>query len=105
MYTVERSTTIDAPPERIYQQIANLHNWRNWSPWEGLDPDLRRIYSTKIMWFVKSMDAAPLTHPPHRDDRQSVDQGDIRVRFGRPSTDHGYGSRTCRSGRPETDTR
>ena len=74
MYTVERSTTIDAPPERIYQQIANLHNWRNWSPWEGLDPDLRRIYSTKIMWFVKFMDAAPLTHPPHRDDRQSVDR-------------------------------
>ena len=57
------------PPERIYQQVANFYNWRNWSPWEGLDPDLRRVYFTKIMGFVKSMDAAPLTHPPHRDDR------------------------------------
>jgi uncharacterized protein YndB with AHSA1/START domain len=44
-YTVERSTTIDAPPERIYQHIANFHSWRSWSPWEGVDPDLRRTYS------------------------------------------------------------
>ena len=44
-YTVERSTTIDAPAERIYQHVANFHNWRSWSPWEGVDPDLRRTYS------------------------------------------------------------
>ena len=44
-YTVERSTTIDAPPERIYPRIADFHRWRDWSPWEGVDPDLRRTYS------------------------------------------------------------
>ena len=44
-YTVERSTTIDAPPGRVYQQVADFHSWRNWSPWEGLDPDLRRTYT------------------------------------------------------------
>jgi uncharacterized protein YndB with AHSA1/START domain len=44
-YTVERSATIDAPPARIYDQVANFHNWRNWSPWEGLDPELQRTYS------------------------------------------------------------
>lgn len=44
-YTVERSTTIDAPPERIYPHIANFHQWRAWSPWEGVDPELRRTYS------------------------------------------------------------
>jgi hypothetical protein len=44
-YTVERSAKIDAPPARIYEQIANFHNWTNWSPWEGLDPDLQRTYS------------------------------------------------------------
>jgi hypothetical protein len=44
-YTVERSTTIDAPPERIYPQVANFHHWRAWSPWEGVDPDLRRTYT------------------------------------------------------------
>ena len=44
-YTVERSTTIDAPPERIYQHVANFRSWRSWSPWEGVDPDMRRTYS------------------------------------------------------------
>jgi hypothetical protein len=44
-YTVERSTTIEAAPQRIYEQISDFHNWTNWSPWEGLDPDLRRSYS------------------------------------------------------------
>jgi len=41
----ERSTTIDAPAETIYAQIVNFHNWLNWSPWEGLDPNLKRTYS------------------------------------------------------------
>jgi hypothetical protein len=44
-YTVQRSASIDAPPERIYAQIADFHNWTNWSPWEGLDPALERTYS------------------------------------------------------------
>jgi uncharacterized protein YndB with AHSA1/START domain len=44
-YTVQRSVTIDAPPERVYQQVADFHAWLNWSPWEGLDPELRRTYS------------------------------------------------------------
>jgi uncharacterized protein YndB with AHSA1/START domain len=44
-YTVERSTRIEAPPERIYEQLADFHNWPNWSPWEGLDPDMKRTYS------------------------------------------------------------
>ena len=44
-FIVERSVTIDAPPVRVYDQIANFHNWTNWSPWEDADPELRRTYS------------------------------------------------------------
>jgi len=44
-YKVERSVTIDAPLERIYGEISDFHRWRSWSPWEGLDPDLKRTYS------------------------------------------------------------
>lgn len=44
-FTVERSASIAAPPQRIYEQIANFHNWTNWSPWEDVDPELRRTYS------------------------------------------------------------
>jgi len=44
-YTVTRSATIDAPQTRVYEEIADFHNWTHWSPWEELDPDLRRTYS------------------------------------------------------------
>jgi uncharacterized protein YndB with AHSA1/START domain len=44
-YTVTRETTIDAPPARVYEEIADFHNWTHWSPWEDLDPDLKRTYS------------------------------------------------------------
>lgn len=44
-YTVERSITINASPERVYEQIANFHNWSNWSPWEDVDPELKRTYT------------------------------------------------------------
>ena len=45
MYTVTRSTTIDAPPERVYPAIADFHRWTAWSPWEDVDPALQRTYS------------------------------------------------------------
>jgi hypothetical protein len=41
---VERATTIDATPDRILPLLTDLRNWQQWSPWEGLDPDLRRTY-------------------------------------------------------------
>jgi uncharacterized protein YndB with AHSA1/START domain len=44
-YTVERWVAIDAPPERVYEQIADFRNWTTWSPWEGLDPELKRTYA------------------------------------------------------------
>jgi len=44
-YTVERSTSIAASPERIYERIADFHRWSAWSPWEDIDPELRRTYS------------------------------------------------------------
>jgi hypothetical protein len=44
-YTVERSTTIEAPAQRIYDQVADFHSWTSWSPWEDVDPNLERTYS------------------------------------------------------------
>lgn len=44
-FTVERSTTIQAPPERIYPYLADFHQWSVWSPWEKLDPAMKRTFS------------------------------------------------------------
>ena len=40
-----RRTTIAAPPERVHGLIDDFHAWRQWSPWEDVDPELRREYS------------------------------------------------------------
>lgn len=40
-----RSTAISAPPETVHTLVVDLHAWTKWSPWEGLDADLKRTYS------------------------------------------------------------
>ena len=45
IYTVERTTTINAPAEKVYAQIVDFRNWRNWSPWDDLDLAMQRTYS------------------------------------------------------------
>ena len=44
-YTVQRTQTIDAPPERVHLHIADFHRWTAWSPWEDVDPALERHYA------------------------------------------------------------
>ncbi len=44
-FEVERSTRIDAPPERVHALIDDFHEWQAWSPWEALDPKLQRRHS------------------------------------------------------------
>jgi len=43
-YTVERTTTVAAPPDRVYAEVQDFHRWPAWSPWEGLDPAMTRSY-------------------------------------------------------------
>lgn len=43
-YVVERSQIINATPEALFEQIANLRNWTRWSPWEKLDSNMEKSY-------------------------------------------------------------
>ncbi len=40
-YVVERSATIAAPPAVVYAEVSDFHRWKNWSPWEKLDPAMK----------------------------------------------------------------
>ncbi|HEV3166353.1 MAG TPA: SRPBCC family protein [Isosphaeraceae bacterium] len=42
---VERSTSIKAPPEKIFVLINDFHKWGSWSPYEKLDPSMKKTYS------------------------------------------------------------
>lgn len=44
-FTIQRITDVDAAPDAIFPLINDFHNWRDWSPWEALDPDLKRKMS------------------------------------------------------------
>lgn len=43
-FSIERSITIAAPAEAIFPFIVDFHQWKLWTPWEGLDPSLERTY-------------------------------------------------------------
>ena len=43
-FHIERSTSMAAPPDVVFAQVNDFHAWSAWSPWEKLDPQLKRSY-------------------------------------------------------------
>jgi hypothetical protein len=43
-FRVERSAAMAASAPAVFAQVNDLQNWRAWSPWEKLDPQLKRTY-------------------------------------------------------------
>lgn len=37
-YIIARSTTISAPPEKIFPHVNDFRKWQAWSPWAKIDP-------------------------------------------------------------------
>lgn len=46
-YHVERSSTISAAPDVVYGHVADFHKWEAWSPWEKLDPAMKKTFDGK----------------------------------------------------------
>jgi uncharacterized protein YndB with AHSA1/START domain len=44
-FRVQRATSIKAPPEKVFALINDFHKWAGWSPWEKLDPEMKRTHS------------------------------------------------------------
>jgi len=43
-FKVERSATMRAPAPAAFAQVNDFQNWGAWSPWEKVDPALKRQY-------------------------------------------------------------
>lgn len=43
-FRIERSATMRAPAAAAHAQVNDFHNWQAWSPWEKVDPALKRSY-------------------------------------------------------------
>jgi hypothetical protein len=44
-FSVQRTTSINAAPDKIFPLISDFHRWRLWSPYESKDPAMRRMVS------------------------------------------------------------
>jgi hypothetical protein len=44
-FRIQRSAAIRAPAEAIFPYLSDFHRWRDWSPYETLDADLKRTYA------------------------------------------------------------
>jgi uncharacterized protein YndB with AHSA1/START domain len=75
-FAIERSALVEAPPERIYAQIADLRAMDAWSPWARMDPQMKIVYSgpasgvgARSSWRGPQMGEGRLTvtavRPPH----------------------------------------
>lgn len=42
--SVERETTINAPPQVVYDHVRSFSSFGKWSPWEELDPNMQKKY-------------------------------------------------------------
>jgi len=43
-YRVVRSASITAPPETVFGLVNDFRKWESWSPWEKLDPNMKRTF-------------------------------------------------------------
>jgi Polyketide cyclase / dehydrase and lipid transport len=44
-FFISRSTIISAPPQAVFPQVNDFHNWEAWSPWAKIDPEMKMTFA------------------------------------------------------------
>jgi carbon monoxide dehydrogenase subunit G len=44
-FRVERKATVKTDPGHVFQCINDFHNWAEWSPFEKIDPNMKKTFS------------------------------------------------------------
>jgi uncharacterized protein YndB with AHSA1/START domain len=44
-FRLQRSVVIEAPPDKVFALLSDFRQWPTWSPWEKLDPNMKRTHS------------------------------------------------------------
>jgi hypothetical protein len=67
-FRITRSLAISRPASVAFAQVNDLHRWQAWSPWEGIDANLKRTYDgpaagvgAKYGWEGKKTGAGAMT--------------------------------------------
>src|SRR5262249_35600647 len=89
---VQRVATINAPAEKIFPLINNFHRWSSWSPYEKVDPAMKRSYSgsEKGTGAVYEWDGNNEVGQGRMEIKETSDPSRIRIQldFSRPIEGH-----------------
>lgn len=44
-FEVKRSLVMQVPPATVFEQVNDFQKWARWSPWEKLDPAMKKHFS------------------------------------------------------------
>ena len=44
-FRIARTATVNAPPSNVFAQVNDFRKWAAWSPFEKLDPGMKKTYS------------------------------------------------------------
>jgi Polyketide cyclase / dehydrase and lipid transport len=44
-FRIERSALVHAPGSTVFALVNDFHEWYKWSPWEKLDPNMKKTFS------------------------------------------------------------
>lgn len=43
-FRIVRTADMAAPPATVFAQVNDFHSWEAWSPWEKLDPTMKKVH-------------------------------------------------------------
>lgn len=46
---VDRTITINAPVSAVFDEVNDLENWKHWSYWQSLDPEMKMTFGEKTV--------------------------------------------------------
>lgn len=49
VFRVQRSATVNAPPAKVFALVDDFRQWTKWSPFERLDPDMKRSFGASTV--------------------------------------------------------
>ena len=47
-FTVQRQVSESAAPDKPFARVNDFHRWGEWSPWEALDPAMKRSHTGRL---------------------------------------------------------
>jgi hypothetical protein len=87
MFKVEREIAIAAQPAVVYANLDDFHRWEAWSPWEKIEPSMKKTYTgpatgtgASYAWDGKEVGSGRMTITDSRPAQQLT----IKLEFVKP---------------------